>query len=212
MDQNTPIPEIVFSRLGDTSSQARMKRNLVALKAHWAQQQELFHQEESRKNAIFELQEAARLKRSKEPKPDNNVIPETKTKCYGFTLTLPPSKWGTFAEELELLNRSLDRIQRLKSYKTKNFFACHEKMKNGHLHSHAILEVDLTGDKPRYPRTRYWIEAHGCGDKAVEPEGGIEDEEGNIVKHWKSGPLAFHRYIAGAGKTKFGFFGTPWMS
>lgn len=207
------IPETILSVLQGTRSQLRMKKNQEALKAEQMHQQELFHQEEQRRNAIFELKEAARLKGLKEPpKADNGVVPETKTKCYGFTLTLPPSKWGTFAEELEILNRSLGRIKHLKSYKTKNFFACHEKMKNGHLHSHAILEVDLTGDKPRYPRTRYWIEAHGCGDKAVEPEGGIEDEEGNIVKHWKSGPLAFHRYIAGAGKTKFGFFGTPWMS
>lgn len=212
MDQNTPIPESILSVLKGTRNQLRMERNMAALKAAQMHQKELFHQEESRKNAIFELQEAARLKRSKEPKPDNTVIPETKTKCYGFTLTLPPSKWGTFASEMDILNRSLDKIQHLKSYTTKNFFACHEKMKNGHLHSHAILEVDISGEKPRYPRTRYWIEAHGCGDKAVEPEGGIEDEEGNIVKHWKAGPLAFHRYIAGAGKQKFGFFGTPWMS
>lgn len=212
MDQITPIPELILSALQDKPSQARMKRNLIALKAEQKHQQKLFHLEELRKTAIFELQEASRLKKLKEPPKDTSVLPETKTKCYGFTLTLPPSKWGTFASEMDILNRSLDKIQHLKSYTTKNFFACHEKMKNGHLHSHAILEVDISGEKPRYPRTRYWIEAHGCGDKAVEPEGGIEDEEGNIVKHWKAGPLAFHRYIAGAGKQKFGFFGTPWMS
>lgn len=212
MDRNNPIPESILSVLKGTRNQVRMERNMAALKAHQEQQQKLFHQEEARKIAIFNLQEAARLKRSKEPPKEESILPESKTKCYGFTLTLPPSKWGTFASEMDILNRSLDKILNLKSYKTKNFFACHEKMKNGHLHSHAILEVDISGEKPRYPRTRYWIDAHGCGDKAVEPEGGIEDEEGNIVKHWKSGPLAFHRYIAGAGKQKFGFFGTPWMS
>lgn len=134
-------------------------------------------------------------------------LTDKKDKKYirGFTLTLSPENRSSFEKEKSTLERSLDKIWKAKGWNFVQFYACLEKHDDGHLHAHAIFQAETTDGN--YPRKDKIARFHGLG--IVKHEGYPSKE---CPTGWSKGtPLAWHNYISGAGKEKFGFVGTPWM-
>lgn len=126
-------------------------------------------------------------------KPDSESREnESKERMYGFTLTIPLEKKDVAKSILEA---SLHKIRKSKAYQISKWYGCYELTKNGVYHAHVIMVVDKSEGK--YPRKENVAKMHPYKmDWIVRPK-----------KSW----LAWHRYISGAGKEKFGFFGEPFL-
>jgi len=127
-------------------------------------------------------------------KPDAEEVEQrSKERLYGFTLTIPVEKKESAKSILEA---SLHKIRNSKAFKISKWYGCFELTKNDVYHAHVIMAVDKSEGK--YPRKDNIAKMHPYGlDWIIKPK-----------KSW----LAWHRYIAGAGKEKFGFFGSPFLA
>lgn len=126
-------------------------------------------------------------------KPDSETREqESKERLYGFTLTIPVEKKDSAKSICEA---SLHKIKKSKAFKITKWYGCFELTKKDVYHAHVIMAVDKSDGK--YPRKENIAKMHPYGlDWIVKPK-----------KSW----LAWHRYISGAGKEKFGFFGEPFL-
>lgn len=126
-------------------------------------------------------------------KPDSETREqESKERIYGFTLTVPVEKKDSAKSICEA---SLHKIRKSKAFNITKWYGCFELTKKEVFHAHVIFAVDKSEGK--YPRKENLAKMHPYGFKWEE----------RPKKSW----LAWHRYIRGAGKVKFGFFGEPFM-
>lgn len=184
-------------RIRDAQNTYRMKVE-AALHAETMAQQEAAFQ---RGTAAYE-----EIKKKWDSHGITKLTPkENKKYIRGFTLTLSPENRSSFEQEKSILERSLDKIWKAKGWNMTQFYACLEKHDDGHLHAHAIFQAEtINGNYPRKDKIQRF---HGLG--IVKHEGYPSKE---CPTGWSKGtPLAWHNYISGAGKEKFGFVGTPWM-